>query len=458
MFYLMKQEIVARASNISKEYVLYGKPIERLSSWSRKKRSKNSALNPLSFVIRKGETLGIIGRNGSGKSTLLQILAGIIKPTTGTIDVKGSVGALLELGSGFNPEFTGVENVRLNSAITGRKQRLSDEDIQEIIEFSGIGQAAYNPVKTYSSGMLVRLAFAVHAMIQHDLLIIDEALAVGDEAFQKKCYNRLRELKDEGVSIILVTHSCQAVVQHCDRVMLLDNGNIRWTGRPDVTTLLYQKLLNSGESKWSKKYVDLGRQLTTSKNNKQLETEIPAEELSANIGSSSKRTQVNINTTEYWLDHNLVSESACVYPSNGMTISQVRITLPDGTEANTLPAGQDFVIELSAIVDVDQSYLRYTSHLSAINGVRISGQAFPGIHEYDPTQLTAGTIATIRFGYRGSLLPGLYFIGCGILSRNCDDFIHRVVDYCCLRVTESSGRYSFGVCDLSESKPIAYLT
>jgi len=446
----MSLEIVAKATNISKEYVLYSKPAERLASWRKKTLTKNIALDCLSFTVRKGETLGIIGKNGSGKSTLLQILAGIIRPTTGVIKINGSIGALLELGSGFNPDFTGIENIKINSVVTGRKSRLSDQDISNIIEFSGIGSAVYNPVKTYSSGMVVRLAFAVHAMSDHDILIIDEALAVGDEAFQKKCYNRLRELKEKGASIILVTHNCQAVVQHCDRVMLLDNGRVRWTGRPDVTTLLYQKLMNSADAHWSDAYVHLGRSLTRVKKKNDYASHSSSPDLSA---SSSVRDALLSDSTS-WLDHNLVSETACVYPSNGMEIRQLKIFLTQGGEVNTIPAGKDFVIELTALTEDVQSGLRYTSYISSVNGVKIAGQVYPSIHGYDPSHLLPGALVTARFQYRGSLLPGLYFIGAGILSANCDGFVHRVVDYCCLRVVDSAVRYSFGVCDLSQAAPV----
>ena len=198
-----------------------------------------SALQELSFEVRRGESLGIIGRNGSGKSTLLQIIAGTLRPSTGRVDVYGRVAALLELGSGFNPEFTGRENVYLNASILGLSQEETDAKLDQIVAFADIGQFLEQPVKTYSSGMMLRLAFAVSINVEPDLLIIDEALAVGDVFFTQKCFQRLREITDAGTTLLFVSHSMAAVQNLCQRALLLKEGKAIFDGPPEEAATRY---------------------------------------------------------------------------------------------------------------------------------------------------------------------------------------------------------------------------
>ncbi|SDH36159.1 ABC transporter ATP-binding protein [Pseudomonas abietaniphila] len=223
----MSSEIVISIDNVSKRYELFRSPMQRVKGLlfsTGKKQEFFQALQPLSVNIKRGRFFGIIGQNGSGKSTLLQIICGIIRPTTGNVKVKGRIAALLELGAGFNPEFTGRENARLNAQILGISGKQFDKVFPEIEEFADIGQFMDNPVKSYSSGMFVRLAFAVQACIDPDVLIVDEALAVGDIFFRLKCYERLERLRDKGCTVILVTHSMDDVMHYCDEVLLLNRG------------------------------------------------------------------------------------------------------------------------------------------------------------------------------------------------------------------------------------------
>lgn len=200
------------------------------------------ALQDISFSVRPGETLGIIGRNGGGKSTLLQILAGTLAPTVGDVTVKGRVAALLELGSGFNPDFTGRENVLLNARILGLSREQIEESYDEIVAFADIGDFIDQPVKTYSSGMFVRLAFAVQAHINASIVIIDEALAVGDVFFRQKCYARLEEIRASGAAVLLVSHAMTDIEQFCDRAILLDRGKMNFIGDATEAAKRYYQL------------------------------------------------------------------------------------------------------------------------------------------------------------------------------------------------------------------------
>lgn len=225
-------EIAIRVSNVRKVYKIFDTPGKRFlyHMFHTKSGRDFVALDNISFEVKKGESFGIIGRNGSGKSTMLQILAGIIKATSGEVELKGRVAALLELGSGFNPESTGYENIYMNAAILGVSKDEINKKVDEIIEFADIGDFVNQPVKTYSSGMYVRLAFAVAINVDADILLIDEALAVGDVFFRQKCYTKLNQLKEEGKTIILVSHGMNEVEQFCDRAMLLNKSKVIMCG------------------------------------------------------------------------------------------------------------------------------------------------------------------------------------------------------------------------------------
>ncbi len=227
-------DVVLSVRNVSKCYEMYAKPVHRLyqtlCAGHHRFYKEFWALKDISFDVRRGECVGIIGRNGVGKSTLLQIITGTLAPTAGTVSVKGRVAALLELGSGFNPEFTGRENVYLNGSILGLSRKEIDERYDEIVEFADIGDFIDQPVKTYSSGMMVRLAFAVNVFVDPEVLIVDEALAVGDAAFQHKCFMRMDRLKEKGVTLILVTHDTGTVKERCSRAIYLKDHTVKCDG------------------------------------------------------------------------------------------------------------------------------------------------------------------------------------------------------------------------------------
>jgi len=230
----MDDPIAISVRNVGKMYYLYDRPQDRLKQaflWGRKKLYREFwALRDISFEVRRGEALGIIGRNGAGKSTLLQILSGTLPPTTGEVQINGQVTALLELGSGFNPEFTGRENVYLNGAILGFSQEEMDERFEEIAAFADIDDFIDQPVKLYSSGMSVRLAFAVHACLEPDILIIDEVLSVGDIFFRQKCHARMEKMRAGNTTIIFVTHSMGDVQKYCQNAILLEKGRAVFQG------------------------------------------------------------------------------------------------------------------------------------------------------------------------------------------------------------------------------------
>lgn len=244
--------------DVVKIYKLYNKPRDRVKEafgFGKKQQTKlHYALNGVSLKIAKGETVGIIGTNGSGKSTILKIITGVLNPTSGEVHVDGRISALLELGAGFNMEYNGIENVYLNGTMMGFSEKEIEEKLPSILEFADIGDYVYQPVKTYSSGMFVRLAFAVAINIEPEILIVDEALSVGDVFFQAKCYRKFEEFKEQGKTIVFVSHDLSSISKYCDRVFLLNRGNLLGEGKPKEMIDAYKRVLvgqyeDAGEEK-----------------------------------------------------------------------------------------------------------------------------------------------------------------------------------------------------------------
>lgn len=244
--------------DVVKIYKLYNKPRDRVKEafgFGKKQQTKlHYALNGVSLKIAKGETVGIIGTNGSGKSTILKIITGVLNPTSGEVHVDGRISALLELGAGFNMEYNGIENVYLNGTMMGFSEKEIEEKLPSILEFADIGDYVYQPVKTYSSGMFVRLAFAVAINIEPEILIVDEALSVGDVFFQAKCYLKFEEFKEQGKTIVFVSHDLSSISKYCDRVFLLNQGNLLGEGKPKEMIDAYKRVLvgqyeDAGEEK-----------------------------------------------------------------------------------------------------------------------------------------------------------------------------------------------------------------
>lgn len=240
-------EYAITVKDVTKIYRLYDKPIDRLkeslSPVHKEYHKKFYALNSISFNVKKGETVGIIGTNGSGKSTILKIITGVLSPTTGEVEVVGTISALLELGAGFNMDYTGIENIYMNGTMMGFSRKEMEAKLQDILDFADIGDFVYQPVKTYSSGMFVRLAFALAINVEPEILIVDEALSVGDVFFQSKCYRRMEEIRKKGTTILMVTHDMGSIIKYCDKVVLLNRGSFVAEGSAGRMVDLYKKIL-----------------------------------------------------------------------------------------------------------------------------------------------------------------------------------------------------------------------
>jgi teichoic acid transport system ATP-binding protein len=295
----LESKLAIKVENITKIYKLYDKPIDRLKeslSPGKKEYHKDFyALNELSFHVEKGQTVGIIGTNGSGKSTILKIITGVLTPTTGQVEVNGKISALLELGAGFNMDYTGIENIYMNGTMMGYSKKEMDEKLQDILEFAEIGDFVYQPVKTYSSGMFVRLAFALAINVEPEILIVDEALSVGDVFFQSKCYRRMEEIRQRGTTILMVTHDMGSIIKYCDKVVLLNKGNFVAEGSAGHMVDLYKKIL-AGQME------SLDAELAAEKDGSagnSSRTDLEMTDFSADASLMKTKLTINANRTEY---------------------------------------------------------------------------------------------------------------------------------------------------------------
>lgn len=386
----MSSDLAIQVENVSKCYPIYDKPKDRLLQgiFHGKKQYFREfwALHDVSLEVKKGESVGIIGRNGSGKSTLLQIITGTLSPTSGTVRTDGRIGALLELGSGFNPEFTGRENVHLNGALLGLSREQIDEKFDLIASFAGIGKHMDQPVKTYSSGMLVRLAFAVQVQIEPDILIIDEALAVGDAVFQHKCARRLHELRERKVTLIFVSHDPGAVATFCDRGLLLDGGKSIAMGTAKEIIELYlarvkQELYVNGEVENKKK---IGNALFADF--------IPGILGAGNSSISLESAFGRIGTAEARL------QQISIYDEDG--IAQI----------NTICSGERFRLRTRIKANENIDHLTLCYRIDTLRGVQITGST-SNYDNFPFPLLTNGEYLDIDIELALPLKPDTYSLG-----------------------------------------------
>jgi lipopolysaccharide transport system ATP-binding protein len=382
------------------------------------------ALKDVDLVVERGETLGVIGKNGSGKSTLLQLVAGTLTPTAGTIDVNGRISAILELGAGFNPEFTGVENARLNASIMGMDRFEIDERMPKIIEFSELDDFIHRPVKTYSSGMYVRLAFSTAINLEPDILIIDEALAVGDVKFQRKCFRMLEQLRNRGVTILFVTHAADSVVAMCDRALLLDGGEVKSLGEPKHVVNQYLESIFFGDAPVRNPEPDSPAGSGVRSGGLVLEKDAD--------GCSRRATY---NSSEYR------------WGSRRASIIDYQLLGARGVEVSTgCEPGEALTLRVAVYFACPASALIYGFTIKTIDGAAVFGtnSLLKNLRTADRQE---GEFAVIEFRFAAHLVPGEYFISIGVVSQDrggSESVLDRRYDMVHLKVNENR-RDAFGV-------------
>lgn len=441
----MCSDVAIKVERLSKCFHIYDKPRDRLLqmlSHGRKQFFREFwALHDVSFIIKKGETVGIVGRNGSGKSTLLQIICGTLTPSFGQVQTMGRVAALLELGSGFNPEFSGRENVYLNAAVLGLSKEETDSRFAEIEAFAEIGDFIDQPVKTYSSGMMVRLAFAVAINVDPQILIIDEALSVGDELFQRKCFARIEAIKASGATILFVSHSGSTIVELCDRAILLDGGDMLAEGTPKSIIGKYQKLLYAPAEK-----IEAIR--TAICEEERQECVSVASVHFASLSDESVQKQVEDEIDEFY-DPNLQSQSVLSYESHGVVISSPQILDLAGEPVNCLKRGRTYRYTYQAHFSVGAVGVQFGMMIKTLAGVELGG-ATSAVNSQDAiTYVAQGALVEIEFAFQCHLNPGTYFLNAGVLGTTgeSETYLHRLLDACLFRVLPVTDNTATGLVD-----------
>lgn len=356
-------EVVLSVQGVGKCYHM------QRSLWKRKTQNlaaEHWAVRDISFELRRGESFAILGRNGSGKSTLLQLITGNLQLTTGRIEVSGRIGALLELGSGFNPEFTGRENVRLQGVLMGFTDREIDELMPTIEEFADIGEFFDEPVRTYSSGMFVRVAFAVQVQTEPDILIVDEALAVGDALFQKRCYHRLESLRSKGITLLFVSHDQETVRSLTQRALLLDNGQEIMLGSSGETVLAYRKLLFEAERAWHQQVLN---QMTAEQKAIHEQEATRHKKPSPNAGSSNgKSNQLTESSTD---EHSPTTSSRIEFGEGSATVLDVKLFDDTGAECNVFATSTPVRCVVKFGIERDQDHLNVSLRIRNRQGVKV---------------------------------------------------------------------------------------
>lgn len=442
-------ENIVVVKNLTKIYELYNKPIDRLKesiSLTHKNYHKDFyALHDINFEVKKGESFGIIGINGSGKSTLLKIITGVLSKTRGEVEVYGKVAALLELGAGFNMDYTGIENIYMNGTMMGFTKTEMDEKLPKIIEFADIGDFIYQPVKNYSSGMFVRLAFALSIEVDPEILIVDEALSVGDIFFQTKCYKRMDELKEKGTTIIMVTHDLGAVMKYCDRTMVLHNGNQVAIGSPHEMVDLYKKILAGQEPTISDKTAK-GEETA-----KQETVVASAKLVSTSIQSVSTSAQsVGASTASPLKDSMTINPHADIYGDLKAEFIDFGVLDAKGNPATVIVKGEDFTIkEKIRMNDTIKSPI-FTWTIKDKRGVELTGTNTM-LEKVDTGVGTQGRIYDVSFTQKMRLQGGEYLLSMSCTSFEGDDLKvhHRMYDVISLTVLINENKV--GIFD-SESK------
>lgn len=444
----MDNNTAIKVEDVSKVYRLYHKPSERLLDalgLAKKDRfQEHRALDDVSFEVKKGETIGIIGTNGSGKSTILKIITGVLSPTSGDVEIDGRISALLELGAGFNMEYTGIENVYLNGMMMGFSREEMDVRMDEILRFADIGDFVNQPCKTYSSGMFVRLAFAVSINIDPEILIVDEALSVGDVFFQAKCYKKFEDFKAQGKTIIFVSHDISSVAKYCDRVILLNRGKKLSEGNPKETINLYKKVLLN-QSQNIKSGQILGEETL----------EVGTEGSAADGVKTSARSESGrgMLQTKLWKSNYQLNPDVNEYGTGEAEIIDFAVIDEYGSYTNCIQKGTSFEIKSKVHFAVDVQDPIFTYTFKTVQGTAVTGTNT--MYEKVGVGLAkAGDTYVATFKQQMDLQGGEY-----LLSISCTGFVggefrayHRLYDV--VGVTVISDKNTVGFYDMNSQTTV----
>ncbi len=434
----MENDIAIRVTDLEKVYKLYDKPSDRLKEALHigrgKHHTEHRALKGVNMTIRQGECVGIIGTNGSGKSTILKIITGVLSPTAGEVEVNGRISALLELGAGFNMEYNGIDNIYLNGTMIGFSQKEIDQKLDEILAFADIGDYVYQPAKTYSSGMFVRLAFAVAINIDPEILIVDEALSVGDVFFQAKCYHKFEEFKEMGKTIVFVSHDLSSISKYCDRVVLLNQGIKLGEGMPKQMIDTYKQVL---VGQYTPPEAEGERLLDDEQLRAMAAKGVDGSKLKGKAGTDEDRDGGCVENPEL-----------LEYGSKKAQITEYYITDEKGTKTSAILKGSSFSIPMRVEMTERIAAPIFAFTIKNVRGTEITGTNTM-FEKAFLESVEAGEAKEITFTQDMNLQGGDYLLSLGVTGYEEDDFTvyHRLYDV--LNVTVISDKDTVGFYDMN---------
>lgn len=440
-------KIAIKLENTSKFYKLYNSPKDRLkealSPFRKKLHREFYALKHINLEVKTGEILGIVGKNGAGKSTLLKLVSTVVQPSSGKIAVNGTVSALLELGSGLHPDFTGMQNIYFNGTMMGFSRKEMEEKVEGIVDFAEIGDFIDQPLKTYSSGMKARLGFALAVSINPEILIVDEVLAVGDDIFKRKCYARIEQLFKSGCTVLFVSHSLGSINEICTRAILLDKGELVLEGPPKFVTMHYQRYL------FSKAEDALASREEIIRLNKD---EAQKKKFSSTLEKKQKNPDVNEEKADRYGEEEKPSRNKAFYMPDfkpqstvvtknfNVDIFDMHIRTLDGDKVNALVMYEDYIYSYKVKFGETIENVNFGMGFKSVKGTMLSWMIYPGISRYLEEKFRKGDIYCANWRFKCLFNPGSYYIDSGLrkMGEESQIIVAKITDAAAFKVQDEA--------------------
>ncbi|MDQ1351716.1 MAG: lipopolysaccharide transport system ATP-binding protein [Acidobacteriota bacterium] len=448
--------IAVKFENVSKFYKLYNSPKDRLKEalhpFGKKRHREFYALKNINLEVKKGEILGIVGRNGSGKSTLLKIISGVIQPNSGKVIVKGDVSALLELGSGMNPDYDGIQNIYFGGIMMGFSREEMKAKIDDIVAFAEIGDFIHQPLKTYSSGMKARLGFALAINIKPEILVVDEVLSVGDDLFKRKCFAKMEELFKSGCTVFFVSHSIPNVMEICTRAILVDKGELILEGSPKLVTMNYLKLiyaLPNDQAEIRNEILQLDKNEEEKENfDSRLDTEECPSPASEKLITRKEKKEPKIGQEAFHIP-DFKPKSTVIIKNEDVSIYDMRIETLEGQEVNALVMNEEYIYSYKVEFGVLTRDVNFGMGIKTEKGLALAWMIYPGINQFLKEEFVNGDKIHLKWRFKCMLLPGNYYIDSGLRTMKKDKtyILSKITDALAFKVQENEGKQKGGFFD-----------
>jgi lipopolysaccharide transport system ATP-binding protein len=450
--------VAVKLENLSKFYKLYNSPKQRLKEaihpLKKRYHRRFFALNNLNLSIKKGEILGIVGNNGSGKSTLLKLISGITQPSSGKVTVNGKVSLLLELGTGLNPDLTGIQNIIFSGTLKGFSKGEINERMEAIISFAGIGNFIHQPLKVYSSGMKARLGFALAINMNPDILIVDEVLAVGDELFRRKCYAKMEEFFKSGCTVLYVSHNLNTINEICTKAILVDRGEIILEGAPKLVTMNYRKYLYTKSKDISRVRNEI-LLLNKDKEKKNFfsinikNQAVIKPGVNRDVGLIGEKEDKMPSKQESYFIPDLKSKSKSVIKNYNVNICDNHIRNLEGGKVNSLVMYEEYIYSYKVEFGETIEHINFGMGFKNEKGTPLSWMIYPGVNQYLNQKISEGDCYLLDWHFKCLFIPGIYYIDSGLrtLRKNDAVIVVKIADSMAFKVQKIDVEQKGGIFD-----------